>query len=64
LLTALVVMGGALWLASGSDAAWLAHRLSERLIRLGVMVGLGVIAYFATLWVLGFRLNDFKRRAA
>jgi putative peptidoglycan lipid II flippase len=64
LLAALVVMGGALWLASGSDAAWLAYRLSERLIRLGVLVGLGVIAYFATLWVLGFRLNDFKRRAA
>ena len=57
-------MGGALWLASGSDAAWLAYPLSERLIRLGVLVGLGVAAYFATLWVLGFRLNDFKRRAA
>jgi putative peptidoglycan lipid II flippase len=57
-------MGGALWLAGGSDAAWLAYPLPERLIRLGVLVGLGVIAYFATLWVLGFRLNDFKRRAA
>jgi len=64
LLAALVVMGGALWLASGGDAAWLAWPLPERLIRLGVLVGLGVIAYFATLWVLGFRLNDFKRRAA
>ncbi len=64
LLAALVVMGGALWLASGSDAAWLASPLGERLIRLGVLVGLGVIAYFATLWGLGFRLNDFKRRAA
>ena len=64
LLAALVVMGGALWLASGSDAAWLAYPLAERLIRLGVLVGLGGIAYFATLWVLGFRLNDFKRRAA
>jgi putative peptidoglycan lipid II flippase len=64
LLAALVVMGGALWLTSGSDAAWLAYPLSERLIRLGALVGLGVIAYFATLWVLGFRLDDFKRRAA
>ncbi len=64
LLAALVVMGGALWLAGGSDAAWLAYPLPERLIRLGVLVGLGVVAYFATLWVLGFRLNDFKRRAA
>ncbi|MBL8420304.1 MAG: murein biosynthesis integral membrane protein MurJ, partial [Dechloromonas sp.] len=64
LLAALIVMGGALWLASGSDTAWLAYPLSERLIRLAVLVGLGVIAYFATLWVFGFRLNDFKRRAA
>ncbi len=64
LLAALVVMGGALWLASGSDAAWLDWPLGERLIRLGVLVGLGVIGYFATLWILGFRLNDFKRRAA
>jgi len=64
LLAALVVMGSALWLGSGSDAAWLAYPLPERLIRLGVLVGLGVIAYFATLWVFGFRPNDFKRRAA
>jgi putative peptidoglycan lipid II flippase len=64
LLAALAIMGGALWLASGGDAAWLAYPLPERLIRLGLLVGLGVIAYFATLWVLGFRLSDFKRRAA
>ena len=57
-------MGSALWLGRGSDAAWLAYPLPERLIRLGVLVGLGVIAYFATLWVFGFRPNDFKRRAA
>ena len=25
---------------------------------------LGVTAYFATLWLLGFRLTDFKQRAA
>ena len=64
LLAALAIMGGALWLARGGDAAWLAYPLPERLIRLGLLVGLGVIAYFATLWVLGFRLSDFKRRAA
>ena len=64
LLAALIVMGGALWLAGGSDAAWLAYPLAERLIRLTVLVGLGGVTYFATLWLLGFRLADFKRRAA
>ncbi|MGB5208012.1 MAG: murein biosynthesis integral membrane protein MurJ [Azonexus sp.] len=64
LLAALIVMGGALWFAGGSDAAWLAYPLAERLIRLTVLVGLGGVTYFATLWLLGFRLADFKRRAA
>ena len=35
----------------------------HRLPFLSGSLGLGVIAYFATLWTLGFRLNDFKRRA-
>ena len=64
LLAALIVMGGALWFAGGSDAAWLTYPLAERLIRLTVLVGLGGVTYFATLWLLGFRLADFKRRAA
>ncbi len=64
LLVALAVMGGALWFASGSDAAWLTYPLPERLLRLGMLVGVGGGAYFATLWVLGFRPGDFKRRAA
>ena len=64
LLAALAVMGGALWFASGSDAAWLTYPLTERLLRLGMLVGVGGGAYFATLWVLGFRPGDFKRRAA
>ena len=64
LLVALFVMGGTLWFAGGSDAAWLAYPLGERLIRLSALVGLGGGVYFATLWLLGFRLGDFKRRAA
>ena len=64
LLAALVVMGGALWFAGGTDAAWLTYPLAERLIRLTALVGLGGVTYFATLWALGFRLADFKRRAA
>ena len=33
-------------------------------LRLGLLVTLGAAAYFATLWLSGFRLADFKRRAA
>jgi len=61
---ALSSMGGALWLTSGDPADWLRWHTAERLLRLSWVVGLGVFAYFATLWVAGFRLGDFKRRAA
>ena len=64
LLTALIVMGGTLWLTMGSSGDWLHYSLLERVIRLAVLVGLGASVYFATLWILGFRLTDFKRRAA
>ena len=61
---ALAVMGGGLWFAAGTDADWLRWGLAERLARLTALTTLGAAAYFATLWALGFRLNDFKRRAA
>jgi len=64
LLVALAVMGGGLWFAAGADADWLRWGLAERLARLAALTTLGAAAYFATLWALGFRVNDFKRRAA
>jgi len=64
LLVALAVMGGALWFATGSAGDWLRYPLSERMARLFMLVALGAGVYFATLWALGFRLGDFKRRAA
>jgi putative peptidoglycan lipid II flippase len=64
LAVALVVMGTALWFGAGNDADWLRYGLSERLLRLALLTGLGVGAYFATLWALGFRPKDFQRRAA
>ena len=64
LAIALAVMGGGLWFAAGTDADWLRWGLAERLARLTALTTLGAAAYFATLWALGFRLNDFKRRAA
>ena len=43
--------------------AWELGGMPERLLRLGVLVGSGVMAYFGMLAVLGFRLRDFARRA-
>jgi putative peptidoglycan lipid II flippase len=64
LLAALAVMGGGLWFGAGSDADWLRYGLAERIGRLALLTGFGALAYFATLWALGFRLKDFKQRAA
>ena len=61
---ALFAMGLALWFGMGSEAGWLHASASERIIHLGWLVPLGASAYFATLWLLGFRLRDFKRRSA
>ncbi len=62
ILTALVVMSSALWFAAGSDLSWLQNTAMERALRLIQVVFLGAVAYFATLWILGFRLRDFARQ--
>ena len=61
---AMLTMGMTLWLASGKAENWMQWNLSQRLFHLSVTVVLGAIVYFATLWLTGFRLRDFKRRAA
>lgn len=60
----LLAMAAALWGAMGSDAWWLAARGQYRAAGLVGIVCLGAGVYFATLWLLGFRLRDFARRAA
>lgn len=64
LAAALLVLGVALWFSGGDAADWLRWSLPERLLRLFVIVMFGAAAYFVTLWLTGFRLRDFKRRAA
>ncbi|HEX8989812.1 MAG TPA: murein biosynthesis integral membrane protein MurJ [Rhodocyclaceae bacterium] len=64
LVAALAVMGVALWLVAGENAAWLAMSGSHRVARLGVTVIVGIVAYFGTLALLGFRLAHFKHRTA
>jgi putative peptidoglycan lipid II flippase len=63
LLLALVAMGAVLWYGMGTEANWL-HPHASRLLKLSLLVAAGSATYFATLFVCGFRLNDFKRRAA
>lgn len=64
LLLAMLAMAAALWLGMGSETDWLRYAVTERIIRLSALVALGATAYFATLAILGFRLRDFKQRAA
>ncbi len=64
LALALLVMAGVLWFGMGSEGSWLQAGFMARALQLAWLVPLGAAAYFATLWLFGFRLNDFKRRTA
>jgi putative peptidoglycan lipid II flippase len=63
LLVALLVLSVVLWFGLGEEAAWLTMPFSERLARLTFIVCLGIGTYFASLWLMGFRLADFRRRS-
>ncbi|MDR0379728.1 MAG: murein biosynthesis integral membrane protein MurJ [Candidatus Accumulibacter sp.] len=63
LALALAAMGVVLRLAGGNPEAWLEWHLAARLARLALLIGGGAGAYFATLWLVGFRLGDFRRHA-
>lgn len=63
LLLALLVLGFALHLGMGNQEDWLRQGTAWRISHLAmVMVG-GMGAYFTCLFLLGFRLRDFKRRS-
>jgi putative peptidoglycan lipid II flippase len=61
LLVALFVLGALLaWLA-GERSFWLDATLWQRIARLAGVISAGALAYFATLYLLGFRFADFNR---
>jgi putative peptidoglycan lipid II flippase len=64
LALALFVMGAALWFTTGAASDWVAASAEQRVLRLCAVVAAGAGAYFATLWLTGFRLRDFHHRAA
>jgi putative peptidoglycan lipid II flippase len=60
--SAIIVLTIVLWAGMGEESDWLTMSASIRVIHLSALVAGGVIAYFATLWLLGFRVNDFRRK--
>ena len=64
LLLALLTMSIVLWQGMGREAEWLAAGQLQRAIHLAWLAPLGAGSYFATLWLLGFRPRDFRRRTS
>jgi putative peptidoglycan lipid II flippase len=62
LAVAVAVMAAVLWFAAGPGSWWMAAGWQARLLRLLGVVAAGATVYFASLWLLGFRLRDFQRR--
>jgi putative peptidoglycan lipid II flippase len=61
LAVAVYLMGGALWYAMGSEASWFEISATTRAVKLALVIAAGTLTYFASLWVMGFRLKDFSR---
>ena len=62
LVVALGVLAALLFALAGPAEYWLAAGLWQRVGRLAAIIAAGVVAYFATLFLLGFRPADFDRR--
>jgi len=62
IFVALAVLGAALAWLTGSAQDWLSAGLWTRVGRLASLVVGGGAVYFATLFLLGFRLSHFSRR--
>ncbi len=64
LIIAVLVMAAALLGVMHLMPEWSLGTMPFRLMRLLAVVIAGVVAYFATLLVLGFRVKEFVRRTA
>lgn len=62
LTVALIVMAGVLWVSMGSQHDWLYHTTRWRVLHLAGVIALGAGSYFVTLYLLGFRPSDLRRR--
>ena len=64
LVVALGVLAAVLYALAGPPEFWLAAGLWTKLGRLFAIIAAGASAYFASLFLVGFRLADFNRREA
>lgn len=63
LVAALAALGLTLYLGMGNEADWLGWDWTSKVLHLGVLVIAGVAVYLGALFLLGFRLAQFARRA-
>lgn len=63
-IVAIAVMSMCLKFSAGADSFWLVAGGVAKIGRLCAVVSLGALAYFACLWLLGFRVRDFVQRGA
>ena len=56
------MLAALLYALAGPAEFWLDAGLWQRVGRLAGIIAAGAVAYFATLFLLGFRLADFDRR--
>ena len=64
LVMAVTTMAAALHFAAGTDALWLSYKVMTKLLYLLGLLVLGSGVYFAALWLMGIRVQDFMRRTA
>jgi putative peptidoglycan lipid II flippase len=64
LVIALGVLAATLYALSGPAEYWLAAGLWAKIGRLAAIIAGAAVAYFAALYLLGFRLADFNRKEA
>ena len=61
---AILVMGALLLWLKGDNALWLEGTTLSHGMRLALLLCLGVLSYFGTLALLGFRPRDFSKSSA
>ena len=61
LVVALYLMGGVLWYGMGTEASWFEIPAATRALKLALVIAGAAAAYFASLWMMGFRPRDFSR---
>ena len=62
LAVAVTAMAAALHFAGGADALWLSYKVMTKLLYLLGLLVLGSSVYFAALYLMGIRVQDFMRR--